>query len=86
MRRFTISICFVLFAGVLARATNQPNAILILADDLGYGDAGCYGALDIKTPVMDGLAADGVRCTDGYAAFPVCSPSRACPLRKSRNE
>ncbi len=58
----------------------QPNVILILADDLGYGDVGCYGALDVKTPVMDQLAKDGVRCTDGYAAFPVCSPSRAALL------
>ena len=60
--------------------SEQPNVILILADDLGYGDVGCYGAPDVKTPVMDRLAAEGVRCTDGYAAFPVCSPSRAALL------
>ena len=58
----------------------RPNIILILADDLGYGDVGCYGAPDVKTPVMDQLAKDGVRCTDGYAAFPVCSPSQAALL------
>lgn len=57
----------------------KPNVILILADDLGYGELGCYGG-PIKTPHMDRLAAEGVRCTDGYAAFPVCSPSRAAIL------
>jgi len=61
-------------------AGSRPNVILILADDLGYGDVGCYGAPDVKTPVMDQLARDGVRCTDGYAMFPVCSPSRAALL------
>jgi len=60
--------------------SRSPNVILILADDLGYGDVGCYGAPDVRTPNMDRLAAEGVRCTDGYAAFPVCSPSRAALL------
>lgn len=58
----------------------SPNIVLILADDLGYGELGCYGSPDAKTPNMDRLAAEGVRCTDGYAAFPVCSPSRAALL------
>lgn len=57
-----------------------PNIVFILADDLGYGDVSCYGAPDIKTPNMDKLATQGVRCTDGYAAFPVCSPSRTAIL------
>jgi arylsulfatase A-like enzyme len=59
---------------------SRPNVIVILADDLGYGDVGCYGCPDIKTPQMDKLAAQGVRCTDGYASFPVCSPARAALL------
>jgi len=62
------------------KRASKPNVILILADDLGYGDVGCYGAPDVKTPVMDQLVKEGVRCTDGYAAFPVCSPSRAALL------
>ncbi len=54
----------------------QPNIIFILADDLGYGDLGCYGADDIKTPYLDQLAADGIRFTDFYANGAVCSPTR----------
>ncbi len=63
-----------------AEPVKHPNIVLILADDLGYGELGCYGSPDAKTPNLDRLAAEGVRCTDGYAAFPVCSPSRAAIL------
>ena len=59
---------------------SRPNIILILADDLGYGELSCYGSPDAETPHIDRLAAEGVRCTDGYSAFPVCSPSRAAIL------
>jgi arylsulfatase A-like enzyme len=55
----------------------RPNVVVILADDLGYGDLGCYGARDIPTPHLDRLAAAGLRCTDGYVSAPQCSPSRA---------
>ncbi len=55
----------------------QPNVIVILADDQGSVDAGCYGSSDLKTPAMDKLAATGVRMTQFYSAAPVCSPSRA---------
>ncbi len=54
-----------------------PNVVFILVDDLGYGDLGCYGAKDIRTPNLDALAQAGVRFTDAYASAPVCSPTRA---------
>ena len=53
-----------------------PNVVLILSDDLGYGDVGCYGATKIKTPNIDRLAADGVRFTQAYTPGSVCSPTR----------
>jgi arylsulfatase A-like enzyme len=54
-----------------------PNVIVILTDDLGYGDLGAYGGKVIDTPNIDALAASGVRFTDGYATAAVCAPSRA---------
>ena len=59
-----------------APATAKPNIILIVADDLGYGDLGCYGATKIKTPNVDQLAAEGLRFTQGYAPSSTCTPSR----------
>ena len=56
---------------------NKPNFIIILADDLGYGDVGFTGSKQIKTPHIDALAKDGVIFTDGYVSAPVCAPSRA---------
>ncbi len=60
--------------------SSLPNIIHIFADDLGYGDIGCFGALDIKTPNIDRLAAEGIKFTSFYSAAPVCSPSRAALL------
>ena len=77
MALVTLTLCV---PAAVSVASEKPNVLLILADDLGYGDVGCYGCPDTKTPHMDKLAHDGVRCTDGYAAFPVCSPSRAALL------
>ncbi len=54
----------------------RPNIIYILADDLGYGDLGCYGQTLIQTPNIDRLAAEGIRFTDHYAGSPLCAPSR----------
>jgi arylsulfatase A-like enzyme len=60
-----------------ARAARQPNIILFVADDLGYGDLGSYGQTTIATPCLDRLAAEGIRFTDFYAGCTVCAPSRA---------
>lgn len=57
--------------------TAQPNIILIMADDLGYGELSCYGSKTVHTPHLDQLAADGIRFTDFHANGPVCSPTRA---------
>src|SRR6476469_4980145 len=56
---------------------NRPNIIFILADDLGYGDIGCYGQAKIKTPNIDQMAAQGMRFTQCYAGTTVCAPSRS---------
>jgi arylsulfatase A len=63
-----------------APAADRPNFIIILADDLGYGDLGCYGHPSIRTPNLDRMAAEGVRFTDFYVAAEVCTPSRAALL------
>jgi uncharacterized sulfatase len=60
-----------------AGAARRPNIVVILADDLGYGDVGAYGGTVIKTPHMDQLAREGMRFTSAYSSAPICSPSRA---------
>src|SRR6266516_1304759 len=61
-----------------AKRQGGTNIIFILADDLGYGDLGCYGQKRIKTPNIDRLAAEGMRFTQCYAGSTVCAPSRCC--------
>ncbi len=61
----------------LAGASDKPNIIFIMADDLGYGHLGCYGQQKIQTPNIDRLAAEGMRFTDCYAGAPVCASSRS---------
>jgi arylsulfatase A-like enzyme len=61
----------------LHAAPAKPNVLLILADDLGYGDVSMHGCKDIPTPHIDSIAKSGVRFTDGYVSNPVCAPSRA---------
>lgn len=64
----------------IAEKPRRSNVIVILADDLGYGDTGVYGSAIIKTPHIEALAADGVRFTQAYVTHPVCAPSRAAIL------
>jgi arylsulfatase A len=61
-------------------ARTQPNIVLILADDLGYSQLGCYGETKIRTPHLDRLAAEGTQFTQAYAGSPVCAPSRCVLL------
>jgi arylsulfatase A-like enzyme len=71
-------VAIAVLAAITATAQpGRPNVILILADDLGYGDLGSYGAPDIRTPNLDRLARDGVRLTQFYANAAVCTPTRA---------
>ena len=55
---------------------STPNVVILYADDLGYGDLGCYGAMDIPTPNLDALARSGLLFTQGYSTCPVCTPAR----------
>ena len=72
------AICF-----AVCGKSSPPNVVIFLADDLGYGDIGCYGAPDIKTPNVDRIAHEGVRFTDFYANGCVCTPTR-CALMTGR--
>ena len=78
--RMTLAILTLCLSVVPADAQSpppvRPNVVLIVTDDVGYGDIGSYGAQDVKTPSIDSLARDGVRLTDFYAA-PQCTPTRA---------
>src|SRR5215831_18722818 len=73
---FLIGSLFIPALSTAQAPSKQPNIIFILADDLGYGDVGCYGQLKIKTPNIDKLASAGMRFTEFYAGSTVCAPSR----------
>jgi arylsulfatase A-like enzyme len=72
--------CLLSFFSLHASAQQKPNIVFILADDLGYGDLGCYGQKLIKTPNIDRMAAHGIRFTQFYAGTSVCAPSRSALL------
>lgn len=71
-----ISTCVALMAGSLLSFARSPNIVLLYADDIGWGDLGCYGAKVIPTPNLDRLAAKGTRFTSGYCTSATCTPSR----------
>jgi len=73
-----VSILFTSKAANGETKTSLPNVIFILADDLGFGDLGCYGQKHIKTPSIDRIAAEGMRFTTAYSGNAVCAPSRCC--------
>src|SRR5271170_8508728 len=81
--RSPVAICLaVAISGVVASASNaaeakQPNILIFLSDDVGWGEYGFQGGKDIPTPNIDSLAKNGVRFTQGYVSGPYCSPTRA---------
>ncbi|MDB5341419.1 MAG: sulfatase, partial [Planctomycetaceae bacterium] len=80
MRLYQIIGLLVLTLTASVAGAERPNVVIIFADDLGYGDLGCYGSPTIRTPHLDRMAAEGLRFTDFYSAAEVCSPSRAALL------
>jgi arylsulfatase len=73
---FIVTLCLSFATDVAFAQSSRPNFVLVLADDLGYGDLGCFGSKDVKTPNLDKFAAEGMRFTNCYAGHPNCSPSR----------
>ena len=81
MKSFLISaVLLIVPETILHAATDNPNIIIILADDLGFGDTGCYGATKILTPNIDRLSQQGLRFTDAHAPSATCTPSRYAML------
>ncbi len=74
----TIALAAIVSPSLAQKENVRPNIIYILADDLGYGDVGCYGQKYIKTPNIDRLASEGIRFTQHYSSAPVCAPARCC--------
>ncbi len=73
-------LCAILFLSSASGLAAKPNILMILADDLGYGDLSSYGATDLQSPNIDGLVKSGLRMDNFYANCPVCSPTRASLL------
>src|SRR6186997_1709834 len=86
---FVFAACLALAAllagsSTLAADVRPPNIVLIMADDLGYGELGCYGQKKIRTPRLDQMAKEGLRFTQFYSGSPVCAPSR-CVLMTGKH-
>ena len=73
---FTILFCFAPVIAVFAEETDSPNFVVIMCDDLGWGDVGFNGGKTILTPHLDEMATSGLKLNRFYAAAPVCSPTR----------
>jgi len=71
-----VGAAFLFLAGSVFGEESKPNIIVIMADDLGYGDVGCYGSKTIPTPHLDRMAAEGIRFTSGYSPASTCTPTR----------
>ncbi|KIC94020.1 sulfatase family protein [Flavihumibacter solisilvae] len=76
MKYLLTAICALTVAITYCQAQSKPNVIFIYADDLGYGDLGCYGATKLKTPNLDQLARQGIRFTNAHSTSATCTPSR----------
>ena len=81
LRIVLIAVALATFTGIQAVSSaedaKRPNVLVIVADDLGYGDLGFQGGTDVPTPHLNALATGGTRCTNAYVSCPVCSPTRA---------
>ncbi len=84
MNKLIVSLLPLLFLSFTPAVKTKPNIVIILTDDLGYGDLGCFGSKMIKTPHLDSLAAEGVRLTQFYSGSTVCAPSR-CVLMTGKH-
>lgn len=81
LKHFLFILCYLCLSTVVAQNnTQKPNIILILADDLGYGDLGSYGSVRIETPHLDKMASEGMKFTQFYAGSAVCTPTRVSVL------
>ncbi|HKQ39266.1 MAG TPA: sulfatase [Verrucomicrobiae bacterium] len=80
MRRRFVCVVSALLAVIAQGASQRPNILLIVGDDMGYADVGVHGCKDIPTPHIDSIAKNGVRCSSGYVSGPYCSPTRAALL------
>ena len=77
MMRVCAALVLVVCLSCMVNGDSKPNIVIFIADDLGYGDLGCYGNTTLKTPNIDSLAKDGVKLTHHLATASVCTPSRS---------